>query len=296
MENNIGIDVGASKIAAGLIDPDGKILKEIKIPTEAKKGAERVVENIIKSVSLVAGKTLSSKIGIGIAGQVDYRTGIVIFSPNMKGFIDFPLRTVLLSRLGRKIEVKIDNDANCFALAENRIGEGKSFDNIVGLTIGTGIGSGVICHRQLYHGRSFASEIGHMKIENHGPKCSCGNKGCLEAYCSGWAIAKRYYEFTKCKKMPSDIEKEAKNDPKGVAYKIYKEAGKYLGVGLANIIDIFDPEAIVVGGGLGDSELLFKFGLPEMRKRMFLKKPQTVIKRSKLGNKTAMIGAAFLFA
>ncbi len=292
----IGVDVGASKIACGLISPTGQILSDIKIATEAKKGADHIIKNIILAIDEISPKKEQCLIGIGMAGQIDIAKGAVVHSPNMKVLDGEPIVDLIKEEMGKEYNIKIDNDANCFALAENRIGVGKRAQNMVGLTIGTGIGSGIIIDGKLYHGEGYAAEIGHMKLENFGPKCSCGSKGCLEAFSSGRAIEKRYEEFTKQKKTAADIEEEALREGKGNAMKVYQEAGKYLGLASANIIDILDPAMIVFGGGVGKSELLHKYAVAEMNKRVFLKNYHTKVKRSNLGDKNGMIGAALLFS
>ena len=295
-KNIIGIDVGASKIACGLISPTGQILSDVKIATDAKKGADRVIKNIVLAIEEISPKKEQRRIGIGMAGQIDIAKGTVVHSPNMKVLDGQPIVELLSKELGKEYNIKIDNDSNCFALAENRIGVGQGTKNMVGLTIGTGIGSGLIIDGKLYHGEGYAAEIGHMKLENFGPKCNCGSKGCLEAFSSGRAIEKRFEEFTTHQKTATDIEEEALREGKGDAMKVYQEAGKYLGLALANIIDILDPAMIVFGGGVGKSEILHKYAIAEMKKRVFLKNFHTKVTRSNLGDKTGMIGAALLFS
>ena len=299
-KNIIGLDIGGTKIALGLVTRQGKIIKKIEFQTEPQKRFEEVIKNIILGLKKLK-VTQIGKVGIGIAGQIDSQTGKIIFSPNIPKWKNIPVAKLLTKKLGlefkqeKNFEIKIGNDANCFALAENIFGAGQKTKHMIGITLGTGIGGGLICNGKLYVGQGYAAELGHMILVSQGRRCPCGKKGCLEAYASGKAIENTYFKITKKKKSAIEIENEAfVKGEKSFAFKIYKEAGKYLGVGLSNLINILDPELIVLGGGLGRSRLLLKFAKEGILKNTFFKKRKTNIVQAKLGKEAGIIGAALL--
>ena len=220
MENIVGLDIGATKIACGLVSPAGQILSDVKIETEDERGFKTIITNAATAVENILSGEKGSKMGIGIAGQIDRDKGEVIHSPNMPALDGKPILKLLREQLDWKGHISIDNDANCFALAENKVGTGKGTKDMVGITLGTGVGSGVIIDGKLYHGLGGATELGHMKIEMGGLECSCARHGCLEAYASGWAMYKMYTEKTGKKIIPSDIVEEAKIDKDGAAMEV----------------------------------------------------------------------------
>lgn len=302
MEKRIGIDIGGTKILAG-IEQGGKVLESFRMPTECDKGVMQVVAHVQSIIKAFEQKATIKKIGIAIAGQVDRASGVLIYSPNMPKFHRVPLLKLIQKGIPRKgIRLKMENDANCFALGESRYGAAKGVKTMVGLTIGTGIGSGVVLNGSLYTGNGFASEIGHMVIRFGGERCSCGKRGCLEAYASGSAIESRYMRGLKRKKaynahlIASEIEKLVASKKDSLALSVYQEAGEALGIGFANMINIFDPEMIVVGGGLRNSRLLFQFAMPKKDELIFFKHNATRIVRARLGSHAGMIGATLLFS
>ena len=291
----IGVDLGATKIATGLVNQKGKVIKKVKIATEAEKGIDKVIENVVFSVEQVAPKKIS-KIGLACAGQIDIKKGIIIYSPNLK-WKRIPLVRLVSQKIEKELgfkdfEIFIDNDANCFTLAEAIYGVAKGKKYVVGLTLGTGIGSGIVIDRKIYHGQTFASEAGHMIVEPEGRKCACGRKGHLEAYASGGAIERKYKELTGRKKIATDIEIEALQNKESEAFQIYQEAGRYLGIGLANMASILDPEIIVLGGGLARSDLLINRAKVEFEKEIFFRDKATKIIKTKLGDDAGIVGAA----
>ncbi len=298
--NTIGIDVGGTKTAMGLVNNSGKLVSKVEFQTENTQSFQHLLDEIIAGFKKLKVDKIE-KIGVGIAGQIDSKTGIIVHSPNISRWKNIPVAKTLESKLGfefkksKKITVKIANDANCFTLAEATYGAGKGFSSVVGITLGTGVGGGLILNGQMYQGQGFASEPGHMIVKYGGRKCSCGQEGCLEAYASGTSIENEYYKKTKQKKSALEIEKEAMDKgTKSVAYKIYQNAGEYLGVGISNLVNILDPDLIVIGGGLGKSELLFRLAKKETTKNVFFKKRKIEIKKAKLGKDAGVVGAAEL--
>ena len=296
----IGIDIGGTKTAIGLVDKSGKVLNKIKFPTETDKDFPIIIEKIINSLKDLKIDKIG-KMGIGIAGQIDSEGGIQIYTPNIPKWKNIPVVKTIESKLlrefirGKDFKIKIENDSNCFTLGESIYGAGKEYRNVVGVTLGTGLGGGLVLDNKLYKGQGYASEIGHMIIMPEGEKCTCGSKGCLENYASGRAIEEFYLRRRKRNKRASDIEKEALlNGNASVAYNIFEEAGKMLGIGLINIINILDPDIIVIGGGLSDSKILLKIAKREAEKNIFYKKRKVIIKKSKLEHNAGIIGAALL--
>jgi len=291
----IGVDLGATKIATGLVNQKGKVVKKVKIATEAEKGIDKVVENVVFSIEQVAPEKVS-KIGLACAGQIDIKKGVIVYSPNLK-WKRIPLVRLISQKIEKELawedfKIFIDNDANCFTLAEAIYGAARGKKYVVGLTLGTGIGSGIVINGKIYHGQTFASEAGHMIVEPGGRECACGRKGHLEAYASGGAIERKYKELTGRKKIATDIEIEALQNKESEAFQIYQEAGKYLGIGLANIASILDPEIIVLGGGLARSDLLIDKAKVEFEKEIFFRDKATKIIKTKLGDDAGIVGAA----
>lgn len=262
----IGVDFGGTNIRAGLIDLAGKLMKKFELPTDAKKGKKQVIENLILAIEKVKKEGV---IGVGIAcpGPLDSRRTMLLDPPNLPGWKETPLKKIVEERL--KIPVFLDNDANCFAIAESKCGEGRKTKNLIAVTLGTGIGTGIIIDNKLYAGENGAAgELGHMTVEADGLKCTCGNFGCWEMYVSAKGIKARY-ELLKGKAAPEvpEIIKMAKSDNE--LKELINETGIYLGIGLANIINIFDPGMIILSGGISNIKALLPIALKEAKKRAF---------------------------
>lgn len=299
MKYFIGIDLGGTNLRIALISEEGKVIKKIKVPS-----VERVVESLLDSIAKIINNDVKG-IGIGVAGLIDHEKGIVLKSPNLPAIEGVNLADTLEERF--KVPVFIENDANVAALGEKWLGAGKELKNFVQLTLGTGIGGGVI-----YNGRllNISAEIGHMVIVASGTPCSCGNNGCLETYASAKAIlskaiyslergtdsilrnlyAGNFYRLTS-----EDIYKSALEGD-GLSRDVLREAGKYLGIGITNIINIFSPQAIVLSGGLiGAWNIYVQEAIKEASKRSFkILFEKTRIIPSILKDDAGVIGAACL--
>lgn len=278
----IGIDLGGTFIKAGLVD-GSRVLKKISRPTEAEKGKQRVIRNVLDSiVELDKGKIES--VGIGSPGQIDHSTGMVRSSSNLPiANVNFP--GIILQELN--IPAKIENDANCFALGEFLHGAGKGAQNMVGITMGTGIGSGIILQGKLYTGRNSAGELGHTIICIDGPLCTCGKKGHIEAYIGTKGIQRLFGKSI----SPEEIFKlAAKKNTK--ALKTWYAVGKYLGCGLANIIHAYDPDVIVIGGSVSNAWKFFGKSMNDTVMKLSLF-PKTKILKASLAD-SGIIGAASL--
>jgi glucokinase len=265
----IGVDVGGTKVAAGLVDSAGEITYQTRIPMVATDGTAGLaaVTCAIDSVRAAIDpkdelKSLIAGIGICAPGPLDPRTGVVINPPNLPGWRDFPLAG-LVSKAYR-LPVRVDNDGNAAALAEAIWGAGQGYRNIFCATIGTGIGTGIVLDGRIYHGRTgAAAEGGHNTIDYRGPRCACGKLGCIEALASGPAIARRASEKIAAGRASSILElaggraDHITGEMVGRAYvagdalakEVLEETAMYLTVWLGNIVDLLEPDVMIIGGG-----------------------------------------------
>jgi glucokinase len=286
----IGIDLGGTKIAAALATPNGKIVTDVNIPTEAQKGQQQVIDNIKKAVyTLIRGQKVKiSSLGIGVPGPIDYEKGIVIEPPNLPGWKRVNLKKILEKEF--KVPVHLDNDANCAALAEAYFGAGKKARHFIYMTISTGIGGGIIIDRKLYRGAiGAAGEFGHMVIDSKGYVCGCGNVGCLEALGSGTAIKRR------AGMDAISVELAARQGDKK-AQKVIAETAHYLAIGIANLVNIFNPELVVLGGGVSKMRELLLTPIRQEFKEYALTLPAKNVRivRAKLGAESGVLGAVAL--
>ncbi len=282
----IGVDIGGTNLVVGTVAEDGsEILGLVSEPTLAERGADAVLERIAKlvrsSVAAAAGNSAAG-VGIGAPRPLDTARGIVLLTPNL-GWTNFPLRDRLSNALD--LPATLDNDANCAIFGEWWRGAARGANHVVGLTIGTGIGGGIVLDGEIYHGASdIAGELGHMTIDSTGRRCKCGNYGCLEAYASGPAIAARAVEGIEAgadtslpayvqndmSKITAQVVYEAAHDGDGYAREVVHDTAKVLGAGVANIINIFNPQVVVICGGVtlaGDQ--LFVPLRSEVKRRAF---------------------------
>jgi len=287
MKNFIGVDIGATKIIFGLLK-NRKVIKNKKIPTPKTK---KIIIKELKENLRDLKKSSSLKIdriGIGVPGILDIKKGLILKCPNLRYLDNLPLVKILEKEL--KIKTSIENDTNCFTLAEALLGAGKNKNIVFGITLGSGIGGGLIIKSKIYRGAfRTAGEIGHQTIKFDGQKCSCGNLGCFEYYCSA-----KFFKRKDC--SSKELAKKAKRNNKE-ALKLFKEYGKYLGIGLSNIINLIEPEIIVIGGGISKSWPYFLAETKkEIKKRIIspVSKKYTKVEISKLGDLAGSIGAGLI--
>lgn len=307
MENlYIGIDLGGTKIYTAIGNSSGEILNEVILPTEANKGHEQIVNKIKDSIKKVMDGIDKSKIkaiGLGSPGPLDIKNGIITEPVNLP-FYNYPIVDELTKEFG--IKTYLDNDANVATLAEYLFGAGKGTENMVYVTVSTGVGGGAILNGKIYRGSTLnALEVGHTTINVSGRRCGCGNNGCVEAMASGTAIMKlakdaldsrvktslREYEVVTSKEVFVEASKGDK-----VAMEIVEYSMSYLGAAIANYANILDPEVIVIGGGIsGAGEIVFEIVNREMEKRCLtpIYKNCKIVK-SYLGSKTGVLGAIAL--
>jgi len=270
----IVVDLGGTQIRAALATAPNHLHQTIRVETLAHQGPDAVLQRIEDAIRQAAGEAWTSVAAVGIAapGPLDPWRGIIFDAPNLPGWENLPLKQRLSSRLDRPVAV--GNDANLAALAEQRFGAGQGKSHLVYLTISTGIGGGVISEGRLFLGaRGLAAEIGHMTIEANGPPCNCGNIGCLEALAAGPAIAREACARLAAGQV-SSLLALAENDPQRItarlvgiaatagdrlAIEVLQQAGFYIGVGMVNVMKLFNPAIIVIGGGVSQvGDLLFE--------------------------------------
>lgn len=308
----LGIDLGGTFIKGGIVDDLGKIIASDKIPTEREKGDLAVAENIARlAKSLLDSLDMSASdvvgIGMGVPGMIDSERGEVVYSNNL-GWRHFMIADEVKRLTG--LPVKIANDANVAALGETKFGSGKLYRNTVMITLGTGVGGGVIIDGKLFEGNhSAGAELGHSVICAGGEACSCGRRGCLEAYASASALirdTKRAMEKNPESKMWEGYNLETVSGKTAFDYKDTDDVAKavvdgyieMLGVGLVNIANVFRPEAILLGGGVcAEGDNLIKPLEAFMKKEIYAgdKGPEVKILIAELGNSAGLLGAAALF-
>ena len=304
----IGVDLGGTKISTALSTLEGNIITQTVIPTNAKEGEEKVLNRIISTIEEVINSASVSKdeieaIGIGSPGPLDAKKGVIITTPNLP-FKNYNVVQPIREKFD--IPTYIDNDANVAAIGEFMFGAGKGKENIVFFTVSTGVGGGAVLNGQAYRGNtSNALEIGHMTVNPDGPRCGCGNIGCLEAISSGTAIGKRGQEAVASKVETSlrkydqitsyEVFVEAKNGDE-VAMEIVDNAMNYLGIGVANAISIFDPEMVIIGGGVAKvGDIMFDKVQAVVNKRCFKSMAESCkIVPAGLGSDAGVVGAVAL--
>jgi glucokinase len=288
----IGVDLGGTNIVVGAVASDGSMAAPARTEaTKADLGASAVSDRIASMVDATIADVCNGNggtrtdclgVGVGAPGPLDRERGIVVVAPNLR-WNNYPLRDEIQARV--RLPVTLDNDANCATLGEWWLGAARGARHVIGLTIGTGIGGGIIVGGELFHGASdVAGEIGHMTIETHGRRCSCGNYGCLEAYASGTAIAERAREAV-AHDGSSQLLAQAGGDVAAItaqtvfasaalgdrlALEVVRDTAGFLGAGIANLLNVFNPEVVVVAGGVMQAGAsLFEPLRAEVRKRAF---------------------------
>ncbi len=308
----LGIDLGGTKILTAIVDAEGYIISRDHSITPAKEGQDEVIKSILKSVDRTLDQARITMdglraIGIGAPGLSNSETGVLFTSPHLPGWQDVPLRDIIEQRLGKK--AFLINDANAAAVAELYFGAGRGARNFIYITLSTGIGSGIIINGEIYTGATgTAGELGHMVIKDNGPVCKCGNRGCWETLASGTALAREArdriregantsildYIGGEIEKVNAEVVHQAAQAGDNLANELIAQTGYYVGVGLANLINIFNPEIIVIGGGLSNiGDMLLEPAYEEAKRRAFKQSFRVVrFARAELGRNTGAIGAA----
>ncbi len=309
----IAVDIGGTKISTALFSADGKMRANTVCPTSASEGVNAVIERLLTVIEdiLTQNKLTPPKIdaiSIACAGGINTAKGIVVTpSPHLPGWTGLPLAAIIKKKTG--VVTYVLNDASAAALGEQRFGVGKGVKNLVLFTVGTGIGGGIITDGKLYLGaRGGAGEFGHMTVETQGLKCGCGNIGCLEMYASGTALVNDVLGRLRSGQKSSLLDM-AKGDLTKITAKIVDDAARrddklaqeaivqmayYLGVGMVNVVNIFNPEMVVISGGMAAlGEVLIAPGRMMVEKRSFSINAQAArVVIGSLGNEAGVYGAA----
>ena len=291
MIHRLGIDLGGTKIEAIIIDEQFQVIKRERVDTKREEGYAAILNRIVNLAKFIMKDVpnIESPIGICTPGTIESETGLLKNS-NTVCLIGKPIQKDMEKKLG--ISVVMENDANCFALAEATIGAAKKYNVVFGVILGTGCGGGITMLRNIHRGANrIAGEWGHHCLVPGGRECYCGNRGCTEAYISGTALEKEWFELSGERSRVTDIIDSGK-------YKDHPEWKenflKNFGRGLANVIDILDQHAIVIGGGLSKIDFLYTEGKESVYKETFSKIVRTPILKNKLGDSAGVFGAAML--
>ena len=284
----LGVDLGGTKIEAILLDENLNTIQRKRVPTPQNDYSQ--ILNTINSLSADLLENVEDySIGICTPGAISKKTGLIKNS-NTQCLIGKPLKEDLEKKLGQKISM--ENDANCFAIAESTLGIAKGFDVVFGVIMGTGVGGGIVINGKIHQGRTnIAGEWGHHTLHQNGNNCYCGKQGCVETYISGPALEKRWKELTgKSQNMPEIIQ----NIEISKVKQWKDEFLENFGFGLANVIDILDPDVIVLGGGLSNIDFLYTEGKNSVYQKVFSDLVDTPIMKNKLGDSAGVFGAALL--
>jgi glucokinase len=311
----IGIDIGGTKVAAGLVDVDGRVMRRARRETPHRSQSPQVVEDTIAEVIAELRDDWDHReamaIGIGAAGFVDDTGSSVLFAPHLSWRHE-PLRSAMRRRTG--LPVVVENDANAALWAEARFGAGQGEPTIVCINLGTGIGGAVLVEGQMYRGRfGVAGEFGHMQVVPGGHRCECGNRGCWEQYASGNALVREARELAAARspvahglleRVDGDVSlingplvTQAAKDGDPAAQELFEDVGRWLGIGVANLAAAFDPGLFVIGGGVSEAgDLLLGPAREAFRRHLTGRgfRPEAPLVRAQLGNEAGLIGAADL--
>ncbi|WP_052851149.1 ROK family glucokinase [Streptomyces avicenniae] len=308
----VGIDIGGTKVMAGVVDPDGTVLERVRTETPDKSKSPKVVEDTIAELVLdLSDRHDVHAVGIGAAGWVDTDRSTVLFAPHL-AWRNEPLRDALAARLA--VPIMVDNDANTAVWGEWRFGAGRGADHLVMITLGTGIGGAILEGGKVKRGAyGVAGEFGHMQVVPGGHRCPCGNRGCWEQYSSGNALVREARELAAADspvahhildRVGGDIGditgpliSELARGGDAMCVELLEDVGRWLGVGIANLAAALDPARFVVGGGVSEADDLLIGPAREAFRRQLTGRgyrPEATIVRAELGTDAGMVGAADL--
>ena len=284
----LGVDLGGTKIEAILLDENFNVIKRKRIPTP-QNDYQKILDSISSLVVEISENISDYSLGICTPGAISKQTGLIKNS-NTQCLIGKSLKEDLENKIGEKIFM--ENDANCFALAEATLGAAMGFDSVFGVILGTGVGGGIMINKKLYAGRTnIGGEWGHHTLHRNGNHCYCGKTGCVETYLSGPSLENHWTELTgKTQPLPEILT--STNDDDWQKWK--NEFLENFGYGLANVIDILDPDAIVLGGGLSNIDFLYTEGKKSVYDKVFSDLVDTPILKNKLGDSAGVFGACML--
>jgi len=284
----IGVDLGGTKTEAVLLDENQNLLEKKRVSTP-KNNYQEIINTISSLVLDISVNISDFSVGICTPGAISKQTGLIKNS-NTQCLIGKSLKEDLENKLGKKISM--ENDANCFAMAEAKMGSASGFGVVFGVIMGTGVGGGIVIDGKLHSGRTnIAGEWGHHTIHRNGNSCYCGKTGCVETYISGPSLEKQWRELTGKSQTLTDIISNIDNE---IGHKWKNEFLENFGYGLANVIDILDPDVIVLGGGLSNIDFLYTEGKESVHSKVFSDSVDTPILKNKLGDSAGVFGACLL--
>jgi glucokinase len=267
MEYAIGVDIGGTKIQIAAVDAEGNIVQKILVPTEAKRGPKQVMDKVLEGIEHISAvmppSDIAAGIGVGSAGQIDYRTGEVVFAGDtLPGWTGMPIKRQVEERFGKPAFV--DNDVNVIAVAEKVFGAGRQYSSFICLALGTGVGGAVVESGQLVRGAfGGAGELGHVSVDFNGPLCGCGNNGCIELYASGTGIARMGREMLEAGGGEASWLPQSRDiiqawlQGERMASELMDRVFRALGAAVAGFIHTFNPEAVIIGGGVSETGPVF---------------------------------------
>lgn len=307
----IGVDLGGTNIKIGIVSERGKLVKSISIKTEAEMGPKKVISNILSGIkqALSKNKLKIQGIGIGCPGVVSIKKGIVENAPNLPGWKNIKLGSIVKKEFG--YDVHVENDANAAAIGELIFGAGKKYSSFVMVTLGTGVGGGIVFNKKIFRGEfGAAGEVGHISIDENGPKCNCGSTGCIEAYAGNQylkeIVKKELPDYPKSKlwslingdlmKVSPRIIQAASEQGDEYATIVIERMGRQLGVALASLSNLLDISTFIIGGGVaGFGKTLFDSARVTIASRVLLPlRPRVLVIPAKLKNEAGIKGASSL--
>ena len=288
--HKIGIDLGGTKTEGILLDEKLEVIERKRLPTNQQEGYSSIINLIKNLVNDLKQKTDDSiSIGVCTPGALSKQSG-VIKNSNTQCLIGKDIKNDLENVLKQKIS--IENDANCFTLAESKLGSAKNFDMVFGVIMGTGVGGGIVIKEQIHNGRTnIAGEWGHHCIRPEGNSCYCGKRGCVETYLSGPALEKRWNDLSGKRQTISEI---LQNSDESMFTTWKNELLENFALALGNVIDILDPDAIVLGGGLSNIPFLYDEGQSYVHQQVFTDQINTPVLKNKLGDSAGVFGACMI--
>ena len=297
-EYSIGVDLGGTNLRAAAVDRNGEVLEKISGTTDLHEGREAVISDMVESIKTLkarCGTGTLAGVGIGVPGFILMKEGVIVGSNNLPEFEHFPVRDEIEKRLGTPIY--LENDANAAALGEKWVGAGRDVDDLFLMTLGTGIGGGIVADGRVVHGHvGMAGEVGHTTVFPNGNPCGCGNYGCLEKHASATAIAAMARLIQLGDDMTSKDVYEAARAGDERAKMIFRTVGVALGISIGNLINIFNfPLYLISGGPVAAWDEFAPTMFAEVEKRSFTyRNTKTRIEKALLGNEAGLIGAAYL--
>jgi len=307
----IGIDLGGTFIKGAIVNRRGRVLARLKRPTEASLGKEQIFGNIFSMIRTFETNPLSrdgiSAVGMGIPGVIDFHKGVISAAPNLPGWENMDIRRMLSQRM--EIPFYLENDANAAALGEKWMGAAKEAQDFCFVTLGTGVGGGLVLGGNIWHGADgMAGEVGHLTIDPDGPRCRCGNRGCLEMYASVRALLRmvreprssgstsRFFRGFRSREINGEVIHQAAKDGDRISRRAFARMGSALGIAIANLVNLLNLEKVVLGGGLSAA---WNFFIPalraEVKSRAFTAPVRRVrIVRAAAGGDAGVLGAAYI--